>query len=293
MSEPNGVIFGDPALATLSEAEREDYARRLVVEGVPAIRERLQARPAPPVRERPDGGGTAVPVITAPAAAETDPDLFSSADLYDFSAYPAEPVRMPNGKRLWVHPLSQDQKRRVNQQVVSHFRRTGQNRPLEDPVQEQLRIERLNVDALFLAQVWATVYCARQGPEPAAAPVFGEADAAALLNNAGWAEAVERIAATAERLADAPAEATILREMLLDFFDVARKSLGTWSSQLSAAAKGDSPWETCLETAGMLEDCAISVSSMVQHWRRSGAIRTAEMQALQVVFSLPDGEAEA
>ena len=289
MTEPNGVIFGDESLAGMSDAERQDYARRLVVEGTENVRTRLLAAPAAPVLERPQAAPGASPVVTQPTPTSTDPreaDLFSSADLYDFTAYAAEPVRMPNGKRLWVHALSTDQKRRVNQQVVAHFRRTGQNRPLEDPVQDRLRIEALNVDALFLAQVWATVYCARQGPEPDARPVFADADAAALLNNPGWAEAVERIATTAERLADAPAEATILREMLLDFFDVARRSLATWSSRLNTEPGA------VRQVSEMLEDCAISVSSMVQHWRRSGAIRTAEMQALQMVFALPEGETE-
>lgn len=291
MIDTDGVIFGDESLATLTDPEREAYARRLVEEGTTAIRARLLGRVGAPVRQRPENGAGAVSgPVTSPVEASSepaesaDPDLFQAGDLYDFSAYPAEPVRMPNGKRLWVHPLSQDQKRRVNQQVLAHFRRTGQTRPVEDPVRERLRQEQLNVDALFLGQVWAAIYCARQGPEPEAKPVFAEQDAPALLNNPGWSDAVETIASTAERLANAPAEARILREMLLDFFDAARRSLAILSSRLTTAPV------TALETAGILEDYAISVSSMTQHWRRSGEIRTAEMQALQMVFSLPEAE---
>lgn len=149
----------------------------------------------------------------------------------------AEPFTMPNGKSVWVHPVSPDEAVWLNVQTVKDLQRVGEVSEAE-----------ARIRALTLAWSYQAVCACRVGPEPNAARVFHPDHAEALRKNLPN-ETLQQIAALSDRLGSADAAS---REVVRGFFDALRTWLTTCSSQLSTDTLGT--WRERLEA------CASCVS---------------------------------
>jgi hypothetical protein len=280
--KPDGVIFAVPELEQATDAEKQAFLRKLIETPEQVIPKGQRG----PTFTRPEAPAASLPV-ERPAPAETPSDLFDAdAALYDAASYRTEPYTMPNGKRLWVHPFSFEERLEVSKETLGDLKAGGYLRaPETQEAAERLELER-RAAGLAIAQLYQTLRCARQGPEPGAPRVFRDEHAAALRRNPGWSSAVEAIATLSDQLSEGKTEAEHLREMLTDFFGRLQSALETCCLRLKAASgEGERPPEPVSEVADFLEDFAVSVSALKQPGRPFG---NRELQALALVLGLPE-----
>jgi hypothetical protein len=227
---PDGIMFDVPESERWSDEEKEQYLRSLHRGGPPP--QRTSARPAP-----------------SPAA----PDgIYSAADLLSEEGYRSEPYRMPNGKQVWVHPVSPEEAMWMNRSAVSEVRASGRLR--EGLTQQE--IHELNEEARTRAQVYQVVCCCRTGPEMDAPPIFQPQHADPLRKRPGMLDAIQDICRISDSLSAGTSAAALLEEALAGFFGAMTSWLGMWCSQLSTDSLTD-----CKE---ILSDFASSVSSINQ-----------------------------
>lgn len=266
MPEPTGYILSEPRLASMSEAEQIEFLKSLHRAGRP---------PSVPTYARPAGDSSTPEGGGAPSLS---PDVFDPTDLYAPLPQRSEAYVMPNGKRLWIHPTSLEERIKINRQVLRELRAEGILRENLPPTEARQQEQEGNVEALFRGRVWQAVYCCRQGEAPDSSRVFGPQHVAPLRNNPGWAQAVEEIAVRSDALAEGKAESAILQEGLSRFFGRMERWLQTCVSRL--------PTDCGTVSREMLEDCASSVSAL----NRQGQWGTLQLQALSLV--LETGEEE-
>jgi hypothetical protein len=258
---PVGTMWGDERLLTMTDEQKQQYLADVMEHG-------------PPV---PGAVLTPPGVSTAPAApTEVPADVFNPAtDLYDANAYRSEPYTMPNGKRVWVHPVSLTETIQINRQVVKEIRAAGLMDPAKTETEAKVLAQDQGIELEFRGQVWQTICCARQGPSPDSPKVFIPANAEALRNNPGLAEPLREITEISSRLAQGKGEAQLLKEALCHFFGCMEPWLQTLHSQLETGS-GDS----CRLS---LEDFANSVSVLKQQ-KKPWSV--ADLSALSFVMDM-------
>ncbi len=234
----NGVVYDEPRLREMDEAETFSYLRG-VMENGPPVRGAVLSRPdnteAP--RELPD-------------------DIFDPEALYSADFYRSEPYQMPGGKRVWVHPISVAEAMQINRQVLKEIRAAGLMETAKTEAEAKALQQDQGIELQFRGQVWQVIACARTGSAPDSPKVFLPKHAEALRSNPGLAETVQEIAGLSDRLAKGQTEAELLKEALGHFFGSMENWLGTLLSRIE---QGDTI--SCRES---LEDCAASVSALRQ-----------------------------
>jgi len=186
---------------------------------------------------RPTGPLTQLKGKSGPAV----PDgVFDPSDLLSLPAR-SQPYSMPNGKVVWVHPVSPEEAIWLNVQALKEVRGMNLTDPQEAALQSRLR-----------AQSYQAVCACRVGPESTARAVFHPDHAEALRRNLP-SETLQQLCALSDRLgASSDAE----YQQVLDFFGNAQTWLTTWLSQ----------WTTDLPERGRssLEAFAACVGRIVQ-----------------------------
>lgn len=161
------------------------------------------------------------------AAAGTAPPTPLAADAYvatdeDEGGTAARRHRMPNGKWLWIHPLSPEQCVWLNGQAKRHLERLRMKS--EDPAYP--------VAYRALGWVYQAIACCRTGPEPDAPPVWTVDRADRLYRNPKpGLEALQEIVRRCDELGRGQEEA--LSEELRGFFGDIAGRLNSWSGLLT------------------------------------------------------------
>lgn len=218
------------------------------------------------------GGTPQGPVYARPTEAPTAPapgDGFTAEDLLTPLEYRAEPYVMPNGKRLWVHPVAVEEAGWLNRQAVREVQGLNLLRP-DGTLEPGAQVELVN-----RARVWQCICACRTGPAPDAPKVFRSEHARALRVNPGYLKAVEEIAALSDSLNAGQSEAALYRQAVTDFFGVMTSWLGTWCSALNTDS-----WPTARQALG---DFVHSVASL----RQQGPLSGSELVALAHCFIAP------
>lgn len=244
------------------------------------------------VEEIRHGGEREAPVMRPTPAPASAPDgIFDPAALTAVIPYRSERYRMPDGKWVWVHPLSMADYAFISRQVSKDLRRLGL---VQEGLSRTAAIDQAKeaaMEAQSRGAVWTVVCCCRQGEAPSAPVIFQLSHADELRKNPGWAKAVEEIAALAEALANGQSETALLRELMTGFFGRMGSWLTTLHGQLSSAVGTSSEMDpkaaSALFQAGLaqLEDFAGSVSSLnVQAQQEARPYRPIDLQALAMHF---------
>lgn len=229
---PDGSAYAEPHLEQVPLDEKLRYLEGVVRNGPP---------PARPLIEHPQAPPTVPTGIFDPAA------LFQALDGR------AEPYVMPNGQKVWVHPVSVEQVAWITRQVLRELRKAGL---MKEPDSQEQAQER-QIESEMRSRVWYAVQCCRQGPEADAPPVFPDLHRAAeaLRRNPGYLQAVTEIAGLAERLSQGRSEWAALKEQLQGFFG----RMESWLTTLTSLSETDLPPGSCRR---VLADYASSVSSI-------------------------------
>ncbi len=196
----------------------------------------------------PQGPVTEAPVSSNGHAPE---GIFSAADLYDFMPSAVQ-YPMPNGKSVWVHPMSPEEVTWLNLMAFREVQRLA----VEADEAGYLRQER--------AKIWQVVACCRVGETGDAPRVFQPENAAALRRNRGWWQAVRDICRISDGLGS---QETALTETLRDFFGILAEALHSTSSSLP----NEGSESACLARCGLL------VSSI----QRRGTLTPSDLEALR------------
>lgn len=170
---------------------------------------------------RPTGPVTQLKGKSGPAVPE---GIFDPSDLLSLPTC-SQPYPMPNGKVVWVHPVSPAEAIWLNVQALKEVRSLNLSDPQESALESRLR-----------AQSYQAVCACRVGPEPTARAVFHPDHAEALRRNLP-SEALQQICSLSDRLG---AAGSAEYQQVLDFFDGAQTWLMTWLSQ----------WTTVLPESG-------------------------------------------
>jgi hypothetical protein len=229
---PDGVAYVEPHLATAPREEQVEYLRGFIANGPP---------PSRPVLEQ----SQALPSVPA--------GIFDPAALFQALDGRAEPYTMPNGQKVWVHPVSVEQVSWITRQVLRELRKAGL---MKEPDSQEQAQER-QIESEMRSRVWYAVQCCKQGPEADAAQVFPDPHRAAeaLRRNPGYLQAVTEIAGLAERLSQGKSEWAALKEQLAGFFG----RMESWLECLISLSETDLPTGSCRR---VLTDCASSTSSI-------------------------------
>ena len=211
---------------------------------------------------------------------------------------------LPDGRRVWLRPLSLKAKIQVGKHLSEDLRKAGMLRKQVPAEQVDAYQVEYNLESIYRGNLWAVIFGARTGPEKEAPLAFEPADAAALLEAEEWAQPIEDMAALMEGLVQAgESEAQVLREVLTRFFERQGSWAATCSSRLAtllpstcslpslSSAKPAPTWEQelILQVTSALDDFAYSVSSLKPQTRRWGV---EELRQLSMVLGLPPAPAE-
>ena len=202
----------------LEGADQETIYRRLRQHLTTGVEPRVALAPEPAAGSPPTPPVAPAPI---PAPASIDGPIFDAGDLFA-PIQRAERYSMPNGKAVWVHPVSVEEAGMINRRALAETMRLG----IVAPDQEASRAQQgeMQVEMLNRARVWQAVFCCRAGPELAAARIFGPEHAAGLLRNPGYLSAIQEICTISDRLSEGKAETEVLRESLVRFFE----TVGRW-----------------------------------------------------------------
>jgi hypothetical protein len=200
--------------------------------------------------------------VTAPAAAPeaaVPAGVFSAADLFALETWEtrAEPVTMPNGKTVWVHPVTDDEARWLNAQAGKEAR----GLTITDP-------EEVADWAIRRARVYQVILACRVSPEWGAPRVFAPLHADAVQRNLPL-PLVETIIGTSDRLGRG---VSAERAAVADFFAATRTWLQTWCS----GSGGGSP-ENWPANLAAFASCVSRVSAR-------GYLIPADAEAVRALF---------
>ncbi len=193
------------------------------------------------------------PVTEAPAPSNghAPEGIFSAADLYEFAPVAVQ-FPMPNGKAVWVHPMSPEEVTWLNLMAFREVQRMA----VEGDEAGYLRQER--------AKIWQVIACCRVGEAGDSPRVFQPENAAALRRNRGWWQAVRDICRISDGLGS---QETALTETLRDFFGILAEALDKISVSLSNMDLGNFS----------LDRCVLLVSSI----QRRGMLLPSDLEALR------------
>ena len=183
----------------MQDRAEEERLRNLVKHG---------AAPPAPVSSSPDA-----PVVAG------DDDTFTAADLTS-ELYRAEQHTMPNGKKVWVHPLAIASVCWLNAAAEAWAKRQAHIPGITD--------EERAARQKFAGFVFQVIACCRTGKAPSSPAVFRPEHADVIWTNLG--ETIQRICFLSDRLGG---DEGLLEANLAAFFGATARWGTTWCSRLT------------------------------------------------------------
>jgi hypothetical protein len=262
IEQGRGIIFGDPRLLNMSHEEQIAYLADVTEHGMPAnLPSQQRAAAEEPLDSPPVPAG-----------------IFDPAALSEGVTGRCEPYTMPNGQKVFVHPLSPEETMSLNRRVLQELRKAGLLKEGLKPEEAKAQGQAAQVELKFRAAVWATIYACRQSEDPQSPPVFMDHHAAKLRTAKGYGQAVQEIADLAESLQQGKSESVIIAEVTDGFFGRGM----SWLDAMLSLSEPDGPTGLCRE---QLEDLRHSISSMIRS-RASGTSVATCLSGLSLFFQM-------